>query len=214
MSARLLVIETATPHLSLALFEGARLIAHTHREIGRGHAEALLPALVAFPDGGRAQGIWVSCGPGSFTGIRVGIAAARALAFVWGAELRGYDTLALIRAQALAAAEIATDDAVAVAITGGHGEWFVSDAASQALSLTPQAAATQVRAQLVVGVHAGALVGARGWGKALPGEADARMAPLLPPGAFYANAAPVYGRPPDALLPKAQAVAAPALAQR
>ena len=92
---RTLVIDTATPALSVALFAGDALIGHAHEVIGRGHAERLLPAIAALPDGGRAERILVSCGPGSFTGIRVGIAAARALAFAWSADLIGYATLAL-----------------------------------------------------------------------------------------------------------------------
>ena len=59
--------------------------------------------IAALPGKGRAERIVVSLGPGSFTGIRVGIAAARGLALAWQAEIFGYPTMALIAAQAMAA---------------------------------------------------------------------------------------------------------------
>ena len=46
---RLLALDTATPHLSIALFDGGRLIGHCHDLVGRGHAERLLPAIAALP---------------------------------------------------------------------------------------------------------------------------------------------------------------------
>jgi tRNA threonylcarbamoyl adenosine modification protein YeaZ len=90
--------------------------------LGRGHAEMLVPMIAALPGKGRAERIVVSLGPGSFTGLRVGLAAARALALVWGAELLGYPTLTLVAAMARAARG---DQPVDVAMNGGHGEWFV-----------------------------------------------------------------------------------------
>ena len=92
---RHLIIDTATQALSLALFEDGKLIGRRHDVIGRGHSEQLLPAIAALPDGGRADAISVGVGPGSFTGIRVGIAAARALAFGWGAKVDGFSSIAL-----------------------------------------------------------------------------------------------------------------------
>ncbi|HZV57482.1 MAG TPA: tRNA (adenosine(37)-N6)-threonylcarbamoyltransferase complex dimerization subunit type 1 TsaB, partial [Sphingobium sp.] len=89
MSQRQLVIDCATPALSIALFAGEDLLGAHHAELGRGHAEALLPAIAALPGGGRADAILVDTGPGSFTGVRVGIAAATALGFAWGAPVRG-----------------------------------------------------------------------------------------------------------------------------
>lgn len=196
---RLLVIDTATRHLSLALFVDGVLAARDHRLLGRGHAEALLPAIAALPDGGRADRIRVSCGPGSFTGIRVGIAAARALAFGWGASCEGYATLALVRANARASTPtIPADAAIAVAVDGGHGEWFLSDDGAQSRSCTPADAAQHCVAHYVAGERADDLVALRGWGQALTGEADVGCALLLPANALMAHPSPLYGRAPDA----------------
>src|SRR3546814_7003579 len=85
---RTLVIDTATEACSVALFENDELMARRHAIVGRGHAERLLPLIADFPDKGRADRIAVDIGPGSFTGVRIGLAAARALSFAWGAALR------------------------------------------------------------------------------------------------------------------------------
>ena len=100
MGDRLLAIDTATIACSVALFEGDLLIASDYAAIGRGHAEKLIPAIAQLPDRGKADKILVNCGPGSFTGVRIGISAAKALALAWGAEIHGYSCLALVAAQA------------------------------------------------------------------------------------------------------------------
>ena len=122
-SGRILAIETASEACSVALFEGAEIIAHDHRELGRGHAERLIPMIAALPDKGRADRILVSLGPGSFTGVRIGIAAARALGVAWGAEVLGYPTLALVAVRAWQP----DPRPVTVCMNGGHGEWFVQN---------------------------------------------------------------------------------------
>src|SRR5882757_7950579 len=100
---RSLVIETSTAACSAALIEGGVVIAAAHEVVGRGHAERLVPMIAELPGGGRAARILVDCGPGSFTGVRVGIAAARGLALGWGAEAFGYSSLALLAASGFAA---------------------------------------------------------------------------------------------------------------
>ncbi|MET1110776.1 MAG: tRNA (adenosine(37)-N6)-threonylcarbamoyltransferase complex dimerization subunit type 1 TsaB, partial [Allosphingosinicella sp.] len=76
----ILVIETATAACSAALVEGDILIDERHELVGRGHAERLVPMIEALLAGRRPGSILVDCGPGSFTGLRVGLAAARAVA--------------------------------------------------------------------------------------------------------------------------------------
>lgn len=202
---RTLVIDCATEACSVALFDGDELIAGECRVLGRGHAEALVPMIAALPGKGRADRIAVALGPGSFTGVRVGLAAARALALAWQCELIGYPTLALVAAMARAEAGA---QPCTVAMTGGHGEWFVQtfDAdglpAGDLASLTPAAAAA-VSTDLIAGSQAEALVARRGSGRALPLHPDARSFALLPPALLGAADHPLYGRAPDARLPAA-----------
>ncbi|MCB2077425.1 MAG: tRNA (adenosine(37)-N6)-threonylcarbamoyltransferase complex dimerization subunit type 1 TsaB [Novosphingobium sp.] len=200
-----LAIDSATEACSAALFDGERLIAGEFRMLGRGHAEQLVPMIATLPDKGRADRIAVALGPGSFTGVRVGLAAARALALAWQAKLVGYPTLDLVAAMARAQT---AGEAVAVAMTGGHGEWFVQGFAADGAysrplaSLKPAEAAATASERLVAGSEAEALVAARGNGEALPLWPDARAFGLLPKAALSDGVSPLYGRAPDARLPQ------------
>lgn len=199
---RLLAIETASEACSIALFANSTLIARDHRTIGRGHAEALVPMIAALPGKGRANRIMVSLGPGSFTGVRIGLATARALGFAWGADVLGYPTLALIAA--MAQAERAAQP-VTVCMNGGHGEWFVQNFGpdglpeTKTISQRPAAAHGGIHYSFAAGNRARELLAYDGAEMvALDLLPDAAAAPLVPPALLTGLLAPIYGRRPDA----------------
>jgi tRNA threonylcarbamoyl adenosine modification protein YeaZ len=180
------------------LFDGAgECIARRDEMIGRGHSERLVPMLDELLEGRRADRILVGVGPGSFTGIRVGVAAAHGLAIGWDAELGGMSSLALTAASVDAQGEIA------VAVSGGHGELFVQEfdrgaAKSVLRNLSPEDAAARTNPELVVGTGAGALVEARGWGEASDAWPSAANALALPEDLRSLPPCPIYARAPDA----------------
>lgn len=198
---RTLVIETAGAACSIALIEGKVSIAERHEIVGRGHAERLIPWISALPDGGRADAIWVGCGPGSFTGVRIAVAAARGLGLGWGVPVYGFSSLALI------GVGIMTDAAaLTVAVEAGHGELFV-----QRFAVSPFAAIGMLSAvmpenaaspdDVIVGSGSARLVSARGWGHAHSGDARAADAQFLPAALRTLAPTPIYGRGPDACPP-------------
>lgn len=195
----ILALDTSTAACTAALFDDAgRCIASSDEVIGRGHAERLAPMLAELLGGRSADTILVGVGPGSFTGIRVGIAAAHGLAIGWNAEVRGLSSLALLAASANA------EDEVASAINGGHGELFVQqfdvalEPVSQLFNLPPAAAAAAISAETVIGPAAKALVDARGHGTALEAWPSAKNALRLPEPLRSLAPAPLYARAPDA----------------
>ena len=196
-----LVIDSASEACSVALVGGGRVIDFRHDVIGRGHAERLVPLIAELADGGRAASIAVGCGPGSFAGVRIGVAAARALALGWGVPVRGFSTLALVAAAAADA--VAEADGALVVMEGGHGQWFVQRFAADLTlvgglrSLLPDEA-VQAGDDLIVGNRAEAFVARRGSGRALPMLPDARAYPRLAAAAIFSPPSPIYGRAPDA----------------
>jgi tRNA threonylcarbamoyl adenosine modification protein YeaZ len=195
----ILALDTSTAACTAALFDETRqCVAARDELIGRGHAERLAPMLAELLDGRSAETILVGVGPGSFTGIRVGIAAAHGLAIGWKAEVRGLSSLALLAPSA------EVDGEVAAAMIGGHGEIFVQqfdsalEPASGLFNLPPAEAASVISAETVVGPAAKLLVEARGHGTAVEAWPSAKQALRLPQSLRSLSPAPLYARAPDA----------------
>src|SRR5579884_3757754 len=97
----LLAFDTSTAACTAALFEAdGACIGRVDENIGRGHAERLVPMIAELLDGRSADHILVGVGPGSFTGIRVAIAAAQGLSIGWDAMIAGMSSLRLLVAGA------------------------------------------------------------------------------------------------------------------
>src|SRR5438045_504163 len=195
--AMILAFDTSSAACTAALFDASgACVAHGDEQIGRGHSERLVPMLAELLEGRTPDRILVGVGPGSFTGIRVGISAAHGLSIGWKAELLGMSSLALLAAGA--------KSEVAVAVTGGHGELFVQQfdsdlqPASELRNLVPAEAAALTSASLVIGSGARQLIDARGWGEAREAWPSAACALKLPESLRTIPARPVYARAPDA----------------
>ena len=96
-----LALETATEHVSVAVTVGGATRALVEENVGHGHTRRLASLIerVLGEAGVRANelgSIATDLGPGSFTGVRVGLATARALALVSGARLLGASSLAAL----------------------------------------------------------------------------------------------------------------------
>jgi tRNA threonylcarbamoyl adenosine modification protein YeaZ len=129
VGVRILAIDTALESCAACVTSGsaAEPLALEALPMSRGHAEALLPLLervISRIDGGfeSLDRIAVTVGPGSYTGLRVGLSAARAIGLATGKPVVGVGTLSALLAPLLADPVEAT---LAAAIDARHGAVYV-----------------------------------------------------------------------------------------
>ena len=226
---RVLAIDTALEACSAAVLdtEQAAIAAHESLAMLRGHAEALMPMIArvlnrAGLEFAALDRIAVTTGPGSFTGLRVGIAAARGIALAAGKPAVGLSTLA-----AYAAPLIAADDTLPVvsAIDARHDHVYLQvfgpgGRTIVAPRLAPLREALRVAATgapRLIGTAAAMLAAAWPAGERAPSLVDARRAPDLDWVARLGAAAEETGVPPKPLYlraPDAQPQSAAQLARR
>jgi tRNA threonylcarbamoyladenosine biosynthesis protein TsaB len=124
-----LALDTATAWGRFALAEEGRLLADLPHNVTGSYADALLPLIGRLLEQGERRleevgAVGVTCGPGSFTGVRIGLATAKGLAWALGARLVPVPTLA---AMAAALLDEWTDRDFAVpALDARRGEVFAA----------------------------------------------------------------------------------------
>jgi tRNA threonylcarbamoyladenosine biosynthesis protein TsaB len=129
VSVRILAIDTALDLCSACVVDDAAAgaVAQESMVLSRGHAEALLPLVervMARVEGGfeSLERVAVTVGPGSYTGLRVGLSAARALGLALEAPVVGVTTLSALLAPLLAAGHEGT---LAAVIDARHGAVYL-----------------------------------------------------------------------------------------
>lgn len=93
---KILAMETSSLAASAALWEEEQLLGEFYIDVGRTHSQTILPmvqALLAAADLQRPDLLAASVGPGSFTGLRIGLALVKGLAGGWGLPCVGVSTL-------------------------------------------------------------------------------------------------------------------------
>jgi tRNA threonylcarbamoyladenosine biosynthesis protein TsaB len=219
----ILALDTSQGACSAAILraEGpsVRLFARTLR-MARGHAEALMPMVAevmaeAGMDFAALDLVAATLGPGSFTGVRIAIAAARALALATGAKLWGTDSLTVMARGALDSGGIeACGRPFAVAVDARRSMLYLGlfDAKGRRLQgpllLAAEAALALLPDDLRVAVGSGAGLLAQA-AEAHGRLVEAQLPDLQPSAASLATLAheagetlpslrPLYLRPPDA----------------
>jgi len=140
---KILALDSATAACSVAAWIDGSIVAVERADLPRGQAEALMPmvervrAASAIPFEGFDR-LAVTVGPGHFTGLRVGLAAARGLALAAGRPLIGVTTLEAVAA-AVPAAELATSVLV-VALDSKRAEPYLQTFYADRRPATPAVA--------------------------------------------------------------------------
>lgn len=208
---RVLAIDTALEACSVAVLDTAHAEVRVRESLPmqRGHAEALMPLVArvlqrAQLDFADLDRIAVTTGPGSFTGLRVGIAAARGIALAAGKPAVGLSTLAAFAAPFIAAdnslpvvaAIDARHDHVYLQVFGPGGQTIVAP------RITPLREALRVSttgAPRITGTAAGKLAALWPAGEHPPNTVDQRAAPRIDWVAQLGAAATDTGTPPKPL---------------
>lgn len=220
---KILALDTSMAACSAAVLTAGESPARSARRwerLERGHAETIVPmiqqvmaeARVAYRELDR---IAVTTGPGTFTGVRVGVATGRGLALAAGVPLVGVTSHAVMARQVVTSNDSLTDAAiVAIAVDARRGQIYLSlfdgagNATSEPRALTPDAGAETLPQAPVVAAGSGARLLADA---AERGHARVRvvLSDLQPDAAALAEIAasrepavdpvrPLYVRPPDA----------------
>jgi tRNA threonylcarbamoyladenosine biosynthesis protein TsaB len=203
-------LDTCLASCSVAVLDGERVLASAREVMARGHQERLAPmAREVMAEAGlafdRLERIAVTVGPGSFTGLRVGIAFAKGLALALDLPAVGIGPLEALAAE--------SDGLVFPAIDARRGQLYLQAFEDGRALMAPDALAAEVAAARLAELSQGRPFTLVGSGAALlaafapsaaidPAEgADARHVARLAIGRQPSPLKPLYLRAPDAKLP-------------
>ena len=203
-------LDTCLSSCAVAVVADGRVLAHAREVMARGHQERLAPmarevvaqAGVAFSELDR---IGVTIGPGSFTGLRVGVAFAKGLALALGASTVGIGTLEALAAEVEGLAFAAIDARRGQLYLQGFDDGrplMAPDALTAGDAAARIAELSQGRAFALVGSGAPLLAELSPSARVVAAEgADARAIARLAAGRTPSPLKPLYLRAPDAKLP-------------
>ncbi|CAI8411310.1 MAG: tRNA (adenosine(37)-N6)-threonylcarbamoyltransferase complex dimerization subunit type 1 TsaB [Rhizobiales bacterium TMED143] len=219
MPKTILACDTTQGACSAALWHAGEVIEDRLVDMQRGHAEALLPLLADIKT--TAPDIWaqvdalaVTIGPGTFTGVRVGISAMRGLALAMAVPVAGFSTLHMM------ALGSSTQAHRLVAVDARRDTYYTQICTADGTPCEAPTARSLAACWDLAGVYPGAPMAVIGTGAAAictPTQSEFRADPapawpqasiLAAHAASYAlgdlarfRATPLYLRPPDATLP-------------
>lgn len=160
---RVLAIDTALSACSACVFDAASgaMLAREQMPMTRGHAEALMPLIervMSGVEGGFAslERVAATVGPGSYTGLRVGLSAARAIGLACKVPVVGITSLA-----ALAAPLIGRESGrlLVAAIDARHGQVYAAVLAPNGRPVVPPKLSSAKDAARTIGAGPASLVG-------------------------------------------------------
>jgi tRNA threonylcarbamoyladenosine biosynthesis protein TsaB len=201
-------LDTCLNACSVAVLDGERLLAHATEAMARGHQERLAPMAQkvmaeAGLDFAQLQRIGATVGPGSFTGLRVGVAFAKGLASALGVPAAGVGTLEALAAEAsglVAAALDARREQVYLQVFEDGHALMAPDVLPLGTAAARLAEIAAVRTLTLVGSGA-SLLARPGDAVLTPEGCDARHVARLAAAKAPAPLTPLYLRAPDAKLP-------------
>ena len=217
-------IDTATSGCAAALIRNADCLAEAAMRMTRGQSEALAPMIddvirrggIAFAD---IDAIAVTRGPGAFTGLRIGLAAARAMALAISRPCLGINTFEVLFTQVRKTGVLGDADAVLVAVDSKREEQFIAVFDPSGMPLGEPAAMRPQEARRHLGNARRVCIVGDGADKVAPGL-DNDFDVIRPPGIEVPDpvvvaelglnflgsnktspATPLYLRPPDVSVP-------------
>lgn len=208
-------LDTCLSACSVAVLDGERVLASAREVMARGHQERLAPmAQVVIAEAGigfdRIERVAVTVGPGSFTGLRVGVAFAKGLALALGRAAVGVGTLEALAGEAPSSGR---GGLVFPAIDARRGQLYLQAFEDGRALMAPDAVTAEVAAARIAELSQGRPFTIVGSGAALLADfapfaavveaegADARTVARIAQGRTPGPLKPLYLRAPDAKLP-------------